>query len=85
MVTAARPPIVVARHIALAEGTRTMKKISLAVPTIVAIIGVAVVSRVTAPLPPAALEVSSHPTVYSQDHARVQSLPGEAEPLPPTF
>ena len=62
-----------------------MKKSDLAVPTIVAIIGVAVVTRMAVPLGPEAHEVSSAPTPYSQDHARVQSRTGEAEALPPTF
>jgi hypothetical protein len=62
-----------------------MKKIDLAVPVIVAIIGIALVSRMAVPLGPEAIEVSSSPTPYSQDHARVQSRAGEPEALPPTF
>ena len=61
-----------------------MKNISIAVPTIVAIIGIAVVSRVSGPVP-AAYEVSSSPTPYSQDHARVQAREGDPEPQPATF
>ena len=59
-------------------------KLSVAVPTFVAIIGVAIVSRVAVPSD-APTEVVSAPTAYSQDHARVQSRAGEAEPLPPQF
>ena len=60
-------------------------KLSVAVPVLVAIIGVAIVSRVASVEPHEANEVSSSPTVYSQDHARVQSRAGEAEPLPAQF
>ena len=49
---------------------------------LVAIIGVAIVSSVTI-APHEGAEVSSAPTAYSQDHARVQSRAGEPEPLPP--
>jgi hypothetical protein len=62
-----------------------VKNLSIAVPTIVAIIGVAVVSRVSAPVTPDSHDVVSAPTPYSQDHARVQSRAGDPEPQPATF
>jgi hypothetical protein len=61
------------------------KKLSVAIPTLVAIIGIAIVSRVAAVPSQESTEVVSAPTVYSQDHSRVQSRAGEAEPLPPQF
>jgi hypothetical protein len=62
-----------------------MTRLHLAAPTIVAIIGIAVVARVSSPLPADGYEQSSSPTPYSADHARVQSRAGEPEALPPTF
>ena len=62
-----------------------MKNLSIAVPTIVAIIGIAVVSRVSAPVSGDSHQVVSSPTPYSQDHARVQSRDGEPEAQPATF
>ena len=62
-----------------------MNKMSIAVPTIVAIIGFAVVTRVSAPVPNDSHEVVLAPTPYSYDHARVQSREGAPEPQPATF
>ena len=62
-----------------------MKNLSIAVPTIVAIIGIAVVSRVSAPSVNDSHDVVLAPTPYSYDHARVQSREGEPEPQPATF
>ncbi|HUP29437.1 MAG TPA: hypothetical protein VM122_04630 [Usitatibacter sp.] len=62
-----------------------VKNLSIAVPTIVAIIGIAVVSRVSAPVATEAHSVVLAPTPYSFDHARVQGREGEPEPQPATF
>jgi hypothetical protein len=60
------------------------KKLTVAVPTFVAIIGVAIVSRIAAVDTELRAEVISSPTPYSQDHARVQSR-GRDEEAAPTF
>jgi hypothetical protein len=62
-----------------------VKKLNLAVPTIVAIIGIAVVSRITTTTGADAYELVTAPTPYSLDHARVQAKPGEPEEQPATF
>jgi hypothetical protein len=61
------------------------KKLTIAAPTFVAIVGIAIVSRMAAVDTELRAEVVSSPTPYSQDHARVQSRSGEAEPMPATF
>jgi len=62
-----------------------VKKLSIAVPTLVAIIGIAVVSRMTISPTSEGFEVVSAPTPYSLDHARVMSRAGEPEEQPATF
>ena len=62
-----------------------MKKLSIAVPTLVAIVGIAIVSRMTVAPQAEGYEVVSAPTPYSLDHARVMSRAGEPEEQPSTF
>ena len=65
-----------------------MKKIQLAVSTVVALVGVAMLLRAGG-IDLAATErghtVSSAPTAYSSSHANVQSKPGADEEQPSTF
>jgi hypothetical protein len=65
-----------------------MKKIQLAVSTVVALVGVAMLIRaggMDMALDESVHAVSSAPTPYSTSHAIVQSRPGAAEEQPPTF
>jgi hypothetical protein len=65
-----------------------MKKIQLAISTVVALIGVAMLLRaggMDVALPDRSYTVDSAPTPYSTSHAIVQSKPGPAEEQPPTF
>lgn len=64
-----------------------MKKIQLAISTIVALVGVAILLRATGMdgLTDSSYTVTSSPTPYSAAHAIVQSRPGEPEEQPPTF
>lgn len=65
-----------------------MKNIQLTVSTVLAFIAVALVVRAVGVDPsmanPAAIP-EAMPTPYSAAHAEVQSRPGTAEELPPTF
>ena len=65
-----------------------MRKFQLAVSTVVALVGVAMLLRaggMERPLVDRSFTVNSAPTPYSTSHAIVQSRPGEAEAQPPTF
>ena len=65
-----------------------MKKLQLAVSTVVALMGVAMLLRaggMDAALADRSYTVDSAPTPYSTSHAIVQSRPGPAEEQPPTF
>lgn len=65
-----------------------MKNIQLTIPTVLAFFAVAMVIRAVGIDPsvadPAAAPGSA-PTPYSAAHAEVQSRPGAAQELPPTF
>ena len=65
-----------------------MKKIQLAVSTVVALVGVAMLIRAGG-FDMAATErsytVNTAPTAYSSSHANVQSKPGAEEEQPSTF
>ena len=65
-----------------------MKKIQLAVSTVVALAGVAMLIRaggMEGALIERGYTVESAPTPYSTAHAIVQSRPGPVEEQPPTF
>lgn len=63
-----------------------MKNIQLAIPTVLAFAAVAMVVRAVGIGAPAAHPAADDmPTPYSAAHAEVQSRPGSAEELPPTF
>ena len=65
-----------------------MRKIQLAVSTVVALVGVAMLLRaggMESALSDRSFTVSSAPTPYSTSHAIVQSRPGEPEEQPATF
>jgi hypothetical protein len=65
-----------------------MKKIQLAVSTVIALVGVAMLLRaggMDVALADRSYAVDSSPTPYSASHAAVQSKPGPAEEQPPTF
>lgn len=65
-----------------------MKNIQLTISTVLAFVAVAMVIRAVGVDPsmanPAATP-ETMPTPYSAAHAEVQSRPGSAEELPPTF
>jgi hypothetical protein len=65
-----------------------MKNIQLTISTVLAVFAVAMVIRAVGVDPsmadPAAIP-ETMPTPYSAAHAEVQSRPGGAEELPPTF
>ena len=65
-----------------------MKKIQLAVSTVIALVGVAMLLRaggMDVALADHSYTVDSAPTPYSTSHAIVQSKPGPVEEQPPTF
>ena len=65
-----------------------MKRIQLAVSTVIALVGVAMLLRagsMDGALADRGYSVDSAPTAYSNSHAIVQSRPGAAEEQPPTF
>jgi hypothetical protein len=65
-----------------------MRKIQLAVSTVVALVGVAMLLRaggMEGAFPDRGYTVHSAPTAYSTAHGIVQSKPGEAEEQPATF
>ncbi|HET7729145.1 MAG TPA: hypothetical protein VFK48_03845 [Usitatibacter sp.] len=62
-----------------------MKNPNVVVPTLVAIAGVLLVSRMGTHVPTDGYVITSAPTPYSNDHARVQASARPAEELPPTF
>lgn len=63
-----------------------MKKFQLAVSTVVALVGVAMLLRAGGVDPVhTSYTVDSAPTPYSTSHAIVQSRPGPAEVPAPTF
>ena len=62
-----------------------MKKIQLAVSTMVALVGVALLLRAGGMEAHRGYTVDSAPTPYSTSHAIVQSKPGPTEEQPPTF
>lgn len=64
-----------------------MNKIQLAVSTLVALVGVALLLRAAGVdgLNENSYTVTSSPTPYSAAHALVQSRAGEPEEQPPTF
>jgi len=65
-----------------------MNRLQVVVPTVVALVAVAILLRTTGPDPTlgeAGYVVDSAPTPYSHSHAIVQSRPGAAEEQPPTF
>ena len=65
-----------------------MRKIQLAVSTVVALVGVAMLLRAGGmdhALADRSITIDSAPTPYSTSHAIVQSRPGPADELPPTF
>ncbi len=62
-----------------------MKKIQLAVSTVVALVGVAMLLRAGSLERPVSYTIDSAPTPYSTSHAIVQSRPGLPEEQPPTF
>ena len=65
-----------------------MKKIQLAVSTVVALVGVAMLLRaggMDVALADRTYTVDSAPTPYSTSHAIEQSTPGPVEEQPPTF
>lgn len=65
-----------------------MKNIQLTITTVLAFVAVAIVVRavgVDASIAGPAAIPESAPTPYSAAHAEVQSRPGTAQELPPTF
>lgn len=63
-----------------------MRKFQLAVSTVVALVGVAMLLRAGGiDQAPGGYTVDSAPTPYSTSHAIVQSRPGPAEVQAPTF